>query len=214
MSKHKDSFKALFKTVTLTLGSLSGCLRRATNLSSDEVSAVVDRIDKACHLLSVARRLTFQAVEYLVYKTLDEEPEEVESGVAETGVTKKETKMDPLDLILDRSHGCTLIRNLLSIFLNGPSANQMGPKPKSVPAKQAQELAAETYGGLKNVLSNLPTLNDAVSPMPLSIPKADLAVEIHTAIREHFGRLPVLVTKKVRSHFLFSTETSSIITDQ
>ncbi|KAF9346526.1 hypothetical protein BGX34_003829 [Mortierella sp. NVP85] len=99
--------------------------------------------------------------------------------------------MDPLDILLDRQHGKTLVRNLIACFLNG-SVSIKGKKPTDT----SQGSCHRNYNGMKILLPGLPRLN---SPnLPLSIPQEDLSVNIHTAIREQFGRLPLLIVDKLK----------------
>ncbi|KAG0200674.1 hypothetical protein BGX31_003999, partial [Mortierella sp. GBA43] len=181
MKTHKNSFQAAFKTVTLTLGSLSGCLRRATNLSGSEISDIVARINEAVHILSITRQVVFKALEFFLYKSLNEDQHVVQG------------QMDPLDLILHKQHGETLVRNLLALVLYG-SISGCGPRSTGI-ALQARKLAKDIYDDLKEIIPDLNPTNP--NNLPLGIVKADLAVNIRMAIREHFGRLPVLITKKL-----------------
>lgn len=68
---------------------------RATELSADEDSAVVERVDQAAHVLSVTRRLVFRAIELFVYKTLGQEPEDEIPDQEQGVITKKDMKMQP-----------------------------------------------------------------------------------------------------------------------
>ncbi|KAI8354697.1 hypothetical protein B0O80DRAFT_528719 [Mortierella sp. GBAus27b] len=51
----KTLYKKAFARVTLTLGSTSGCLKRATNLSPDDAKQVADRIESAADIINNAR---------------------------------------------------------------------------------------------------------------------------------------------------------------
>ncbi|KAF9943849.1 hypothetical protein BGZ65_000109, partial [Modicella reniformis] len=62
---------------------------------------------------------------------------------------------------------------------------------------QARNLAKNIYDDVKEILPGMGPTNP--QHMALGIAQLDLSVNIHTAIRQHFGRLPVLVTKKMES---------------
>jgi len=200
---HKEAFQTSFKTITLTLGSLGGCLRRATDLSDSEVSVVVERVNQAVHVLSIARCLVFRALEYFVYKSLDKivkenAPPKGKKNAKKSrvkGANKQDDKgMDPLDILLNGKHGETLVRNLIACFLNG-SVSKRGAQPTGT-ALQVRRLATDIYDDMKRLLPDLNRLN--TTNMPLSIPQGDMAANIHSAIRLHFGRLPMLIIGKVR----------------
>lgn len=201
MKHHKDAFKRSFKNVTLTMGSLTGCMRRATNLTSLEISAVATRINQAVHILSVTRGLVFRAIEFFLYKSLDA----VQQGQTAGG------QLDPLDMLLHRQHGATLIRNLIVLVLTG-TASVAGPQARGE-ALRARNIAVGIYHDLLEILPGLGPTNP--QNMCLGVAQEDLSVNIHTAIREHFGRLPVLLTKKVRmcSMVLFSVYRLNCNTD-
>lgn len=184
MNHHKKAFKQSFKMVTLTMGSLSGCMRRATNLTSHEISTVAARIDQAVHVLSVTRGLVFKAIEHFLYKSL---------AATQPGQTA-DGCLDPLDMLLHRQHGATLIRNLIALVLTG-TVSVHGRTPTGE-ALRARNIAAGIYRDLKEIISGLGPTNP--QRMNLGVAQEDLSVDIHTAIREHFGRLPLLLTKKVR----------------
>jgi hypothetical protein len=188
MSDHKDMFQRSFKTVTLTLGAISGCIRRATTLTSEETAAVERRINDAVHIMSLTRSIVFHGIELYVYKSLT------------TTVPRRTDELDPLDLLVHKDHGASFVRNLISHILSG-SPPTKGPKAKKPATVQAKQLANDVYQELKDVLSDLkptnPPKNKESVEMPLGIPQADMAVNILTAIRQHFGRLPGLIIKKV-----------------
>ncbi|KAF9342991.1 hypothetical protein BGX34_007378, partial [Mortierella sp. NVP85] len=70
-----------------------------------------------------------------------------------------------------------------------------GRKPTGT-ALQARQLALEMYNDMKRLIPDLDKQN--VANMPLSIPQSDMAVNIHSAIRQHFGELPMLVVEKLK----------------
>ncbi|KAK3806842.1 MAG: hypothetical protein J3Q66DRAFT_375156 [Benniella sp.] len=213
----RTNFTKAFKIVSLTLGCLTGALRRAMSMNQQEARAVADPMNIAAHILSKARILVFKGVEHFVYQQLEslqsknvvpssmigsQEPESSSaadtsmtdqaldttepspatdtslpnhaldtctSGTS-TGTSETDAAMKPLDLLLDDQHGRTLIRNL-------------GP--------------LEIYEGLKKDFPGIMSLKKmAAGKMSLSVPNGDMAANIHTAIRVHFGRLPEFTTTK------------------
>ncbi|KAF9344365.1 hypothetical protein BGX34_005751, partial [Mortierella sp. NVP85] len=63
----KDEIGKVFKTVTLTMGALTSCIRRATSLSKEESKHVSNRINEAVHVLNLARTIGFKAIENYIY---------------------------------------------------------------------------------------------------------------------------------------------------
>jgi len=236
----KNLVTKTFKTVSLTLGCLTGTLRRATSMNQHEARAIADRINIAVHVLSKARILVFKGIEDFIYQELESlkpkvaalssmvGPHEGESsssmdtsatnpvlGTSEsnfsmdTSVTNpalgssepssavdtSTSTMIPLDLLLNPTHGKTLIRNLGSLIVNG-SIDQ-GRVANDPPGRQARELAKQIYGKLKKDVT-LPLKNMVDGKMSVSVPNAEMAVNIYTAIGVHFGRLPEVITTRVR----------------
>ena len=100
-------------------------------------------------------------------------------------------KAGPLDLLLDSSHGTTIIRNLLSSVL-GESGVRDTEDPQT---QEAQRIGKDMYHQLKSVLPDLQHVNpDAI---PLGVAVMDLAKEMHTSILTHFRRLPGVIVEKV-----------------
>lgn len=135
-----------------TLGCLSRCLWRAINLFAEDVAKVVARIELAVHVLSRARGLVFQALEYFIYRTL---------SASDQTATQITEIMRPRRLIHQtrfpkrhcdgsgRHHFAqfaspTLIRNMISLFLDG-SDSTGGRRAEKDTSKRAQDLARDIY---------------------------------------------------------------------
>jgi hypothetical protein len=215
----KDLFDKTFKIVTMTMGSLTCCLRRATSLNKEQAQRITERLDEAVHVFSRARNIAFKALENYIYlqvtkgakdKQLELEPVEFDPLIpaldlhesaeqdsleASRMIPPKASNMAPLDLILDRAHGTTVVRNLVTLLMNGGDISHGGAVAKAPEAIDAQQIAKEIHKELCLVFPDL----EAVNPksMPLGVPLMELAVNIHSAIRTHFHRLPGLIVNKV-----------------
>lgn len=218
----KKLFVRTFKTVSLTLGCLTGTLRRATSMDRHEAREIADRINDAAHILSRARILVFKGIELFTYRQLDHhtypmnnvqpsliDSQEFESsssvdtsvpnpasGTSTSESDSSTSPMDPLDLLLDKKHGKTLIRNLSSLVINGSIGQGRASDDPS--GQLARELAKQIYSDMGSAFPGVMPLSTMVSgKMSLAVPNGDMAVNIHTSIRVHFGRLPELITTKV-----------------
>ncbi|KAG0007050.1 hypothetical protein BGZ65_010676 [Modicella reniformis] len=229
----KDLFDKTFKTVTMTMGSLYSCIRRATSLDNNQADTIAKRLNDAVHVLSQTRIIAFKAIENFIYLKLAENPtkktlleheytpdpsvsakvEILDPAVAaetevldpmelteaesldpsESAGPSKTAKIDPLDLLLDHTHGTTIVRNLLSIVMKGCRRGG-GAVPRAPEAIMARDTAIDIYRELCLVLPDL----EAVNPkkIPLGVPTMELAVNVHTAISTHFRRLPELIVNK------------------
>lgn len=185
--KLKDLYQKTFQTTTLTLGSLSGCLRRATELSSDDIRKIVARIDAATDILNKARIMVYKSLELFILDSLRSQPA--------PGMIEDPQHIDPLDLILSKQDGETVIRNLIALMLNGKIAGGRPPK-KDSKASRARTLAQSIYNDMRTVLPDLNPVKGSLN-IPLSIPQSELAREIHTSLRTHFSRLPETIISRV-----------------
>lgn len=209
----KKLFDTTFKTVTLTLGCFTGTLRRATSMSKSEARVVADHMDKAVHTLSKTRVLVFKALELFVLREVSSRtPLDIEQSnvvpsssgsTATNDLPPSSNSMDPLDLFLNRQHGQTLIRNLISLVLNG--GIDRGKASKDPVGIQARELAKSVYQDLKSAFPDVVPLNVKADDLCLAVAIGDMALNIFTSIRLHFGRLPELLSKKVRFSLLHLT---------
>ncbi|KAG0231045.1 hypothetical protein BGX31_005657 [Mortierella sp. GBA43] len=201
----KKLYDTTFKTVTLTFGCFTGTLRRATSMSKDEARVVADHLDKAVHTLSKTRILVFKALELFVLREVtSRKPSDIEqsdvvpssSGSTTTNdLSPTNSPMDPLDLFLNKQHGQTLIRNLISLVLNG--GIDRGRTSKDAHGIQARELAKRVYQDLKSAFPDVVPLNVKADDLCLAVAIGDMALNIFTSIRLHFGRLPELLEKKL-----------------
>ncbi|KAK3814455.1 MAG: hypothetical protein J3Q66DRAFT_37783 [Benniella sp.] len=224
----KTLYEKTFQTTTLTLGCLTGCMRRATELG-ENAKDVADCLETAADVLTTTRTITYWCLEHLVVGNLLKEAERVQQAQhelsldpqteasehpqaeanseqqAQNGSTQKAASADqqpgsPLDLLLDRQHGETVIRNLIALVLNG-KIDGRGRKPTHPEATQARELAQSVYESMKKLYQDHTSQDwkptNSTAKLPLSIPQGELAREMHTAIRTHFARLPGVVVAKM-----------------
>lgn len=228
----KVLYEKTFQTTTLTLGCLTGCLRRATDLG-DNAKDVAGCLETAADVLTTTRITTYQCIEYLVASNLlavqapvhQDNPlgPQIEASAdqqahslqiepsSQDESTETEVIVDqqqPLDLLLDRQHGETIVRNVIALVLNG-RIDGRGRKATHPEAVQAREVAQSVYDDMKRLYRDqtsedwVPTNSSA--KLHLSIPQGELAHEIHTAIRTHFARLPGVIVAKVHYRFSFVT---------
>ncbi|KAG0283858.1 hypothetical protein BGZ98_006153, partial [Dissophora globulifera] len=168
----------------------------------------------AVNILSRTRIFVFKAVELKLLRCVQSEDQETSSEGQETSSEDQEMssedqeassedremssddELDLLDFILDKVHGTNLIRNLIALVLNGVLGSQGRPltDPTSI---RVRELAQSMYDDLCEVLPDLTPVKDDLA-MALSIPQAEMAVEIRAAIRTHFGRMPELIVSKMK----------------
>ncbi|KAG0001874.1 hypothetical protein BGZ65_003114 [Modicella reniformis] len=179
----KSLYAKSFKTVTMKLGSIAG-----------QAKAIESRINTAIHLLSQTRMMVLRALEYFVMREVHRSDEVCGD--------------DPLDLILDKAHGFTVVRNLITCFLDGISdlskdnkkSKTKGRRAETANAKQAQELARSIYAGLcgpMGVFAGMKPLKGELK-IYVSIAIQELGREIHTMFRTHFKRLPNLIEEKAK----------------
>lgn len=206
----KGLFEKAFRIMTMTMGSLSCCLQRATSMSRADAESVARRLNDAVHVMSQTRIIVFKAVENYVYLKVTENSSATASpmmfvdsiecassaGPSNSVDPPNINKMDPLDLLLHKDHGVTIIRNLIGIVMRGQVERTMGgTTPKSELAIMACETAGDMYRKICLVLPNLGPSNP--ENLPLGVPLMEMAVNVHSAIRTHFRRLPELVVNKV-----------------
>ncbi|KAF9921380.1 hypothetical protein BGZ65_010399, partial [Modicella reniformis] len=151
----------------MTLGSITGCLRRTTTLTASEISIIRERLEAATDILNKTRIMIYKSLEFFILDTL--------RSPNEAG--------DSLDVILDKTHGDTLVRNLITLILN------------CAKAIQARALARSIYDDMCKELPDLKPFKGS-QDIPLSIPQSELAREILSALRTHFGRLPETIVSK------------------
>ncbi|KAF9346669.1 hypothetical protein BGX34_003720 [Mortierella sp. NVP85] len=130
----------------------------------------------------------------------DEDEDEVEgededdTGGPSTSSSAIPVTMDPLDILLDKQHGPTLLRNLGALVIHGTIGGRSSKDPN---AQKARSLAREIYNDLEPEMT-LPLKGMMTAGnVSFSVPIADMAAKIHTNIRVHFKRLPVLISSKM-----------------
>ncbi|KAG0195296.1 hypothetical protein BGX31_006455, partial [Mortierella sp. GBA43] len=95
-----------------------------------------------------------------------------------------------------RKHGATVVRNLVALVLNGHSDSKKSPTSNQESIR-SQELAQLTYDNLRGILTDLQAVKGS-STIPLGHPQQALAVEIHSALRTHFARIPEIIVSKMK----------------
>jgi hypothetical protein len=175
----KSLHQKTFQTSTMTLGSITGCLRRATNLTADEAGIIRDRLEAAADILNKTRIMVFKGLELFILNEVRSVPQ----------------RSEPLDVLLDKKHGYTIVRNLVALVLNGAIDNR-GRPTRDPEAIRARSSAQSIYDDLCNELPELKPMKGSCK-IPLSIPQMELAREIHCNLRIHYGRLPETIVTKV-----------------
>jgi hypothetical protein len=183
----KDLFQKVFKTVTLTMGSTTACLLRATSLNREQATQITRRLEDAVHVASRARIVVLKAIEHYLYIKVTESPVEESHPVS--------VEFDPLDLILDKTHGTTIVRNLLSLVMSGGTEKDTGATAQASGAIAAKAIAKNIYNALCMAVPDLEPVNPA--KIPLSVARMEMATDLHSDIRTHFRKLPELIVNKV-----------------
>ncbi|KAG9073275.1 hypothetical protein KI688_001067 [Linnemannia hyalina] len=174
----KKSFKSVFATVTLTTGSVKGCLKRATDLTPANVDMVAQRLDMAVSIVNTAKHFVYKMLEMRILG-------ELLSSSPPTSF---------LEDILDSDWAEIVIGNLLSFVLRdstkaiGPTAN----KPKS---KEAQAEAVSIFAAFKGFHPGFKAVNP--SSIPLGVVIDDLAPKICLAMKLHYKKLPQTIRTKM-----------------
>ncbi|KAG9065458.1 hypothetical protein KI688_002785 [Linnemannia hyalina] len=129
--KLKDAFKFAFPTITQTVGSLKGCLRRSLRplgISDDQVDTIASRLEKATSLINEARPHVFRMIQLFLL-------EEVTTVFSPQGASG-ETNVDLLDLVMNKASGQMFIRGLMSLALNGKIVEKKCKKSESIRARE------------------------------------------------------------------------------
>ncbi|KAK3814738.1 MAG: hypothetical protein J3R72DRAFT_461715, partial [Linnemannia gamsii] len=123
----KKSFGGAFKMLVLTVGSLWGCLRRATDLTSEEITQVVNRIDRAGFVMNSAKHLVMKMLEFFILRCLL--PARIQEDRPQDGHEDNAMFGDnALDLLLGKDSAGVIIRHLISFALRGSTTAQAGRK--------------------------------------------------------------------------------------
>ncbi|KAK3847271.1 MAG: hypothetical protein J3R72DRAFT_189194 [Linnemannia gamsii] len=182
----KNSFKAAFKTIAQTVGSIQGCLRRglgSRGVTDAEVNVIADRLEKASDVMNEAKRHVFRMVIMLVLDELTGQPPPQHND---------DGPFDPLDLLLEKESGSLFIRNLTSFVLNGKIQRKEITKDKSL---QARHMAQRICLRYKEITPHLEPVNQ--SNLNLGDLIMDFGAETSLTMRQHFKKLPTTITDKM-----------------
>lgn len=189
----KDAFKFAFPTITQTVGSLKGCLRRSLRplgISDDQVDIIASRLEKATSLINEARPHVFRMIQLFIL-------EEVTTAFSPQGAPGG-TDVDPLDLLMNKTSGQTFIRGLMSLALNGKIADKPCKKADSI---RSRELAQRVYARYKTIIPDFSPIN--TTDIPLGDMQMEFGLATVVCLHTHFRKLPSTVTGKVFTSFLF-----------
>lgn len=193
----KKSFGGAFKTLVLTAGSLWGCLRRATDLTSEEITRVADRIDRAVFVMNSAKHVVLKMLEFFILRCLlpmRDQQDRPQDGHEDGTVFGN----DALDLILGKDAAEVIIRNLISFALRGSSSAQAGRKAEKPESIRAQALAMSIFEQFRALHPSIKALNP--DNIPLANVQQDLAPKIGLAIKMHYKKLPTTIIDRVMLH--------------
>jgi hypothetical protein len=182
----KSSFKAAFKTITQTVGSIQGCLRRGVGsrgVTDAEVNMITDRLKEASTIMNDAMRHVFRMVAMLILDELTGQPLHRHNG---------DGPFDSLDVLLEKESGALFLRNLTSLVLNGKVKRKETTKAKSF---QAKNMAQRIFLRYKEITPYLGPVNK--SGMSLGDVIMEFGASISLTIRQHFRKLPATVTNRV-----------------
>ncbi|KAF9537099.1 hypothetical protein EC957_008864 [Mortierella hygrophila] len=174
----KKSFKSVFATVTLTTGSVKGCLKRATDLTPANVDMVAQRLDMAVSIVNTAKHFVYKMLEMRILG-------ELLSSSPPTSF---------LDDILDSDWAEIVIGNLLS-FVFRDSTKALGPTANKPKSKEAQAEAVSIFTAFKMFHPGFKAVNP--SSIPLGVVLDDLAPTIYLAMKLHYRKLPQTIRTKL-----------------
>lgn len=186
----KSLFRNSFRTMTEKIGCATACIRRATTLAEVEAHAVSNLIEEAVHILNSARILAFKALHLFLVSRL----ENISSTITNESTSNVTTTIDPLDLLLTKKHGRTIMRNLVTLVVNG-KIDERGGASNDEKAIKARFIAKEIYASLTGVVGNIDPVK--TRKLNLTIPQKAMAHKMADCIRSHFRKLPSTVVNKV-----------------
>lgn len=189
----KRAFQSVFATVTLTTGSLQGCLGRSTNLSKAEVAQLTQHVSSAVSTVNSAKHIVYKLIEMRILQPL-----------IETGLNQAEDGPDEsfLEKILDSDWAERFVQNLLSFVLRNSIVPQ-GRPPASDKSKDAVAEAISTFNEFKKTLCpGFKALNS--TDLALSNIIAELAPKICLDQKLHYRRIPETLRTKVPSIHIHS----------
>ncbi|KAF9102242.1 hypothetical protein BGX30_009335, partial [Mortierella sp. GBA39] len=145
----KKSFKSVFATVTLTTGSIKGCLKRATDLTPANVDMVAQRLDMAVSIVNTAKHFVYKMLEMRILGEL------LSSSVPTSF----------LEDILDSDWAEIVIGNLLSFVLRDSTRLQGGPIARKPKSKEAQAEAVSIFAAFKKFHPGFKAVNPSSIPL-------------------------------------------------
>ncbi|KAG0356239.1 hypothetical protein BGX24_006449, partial [Mortierella sp. AD032] len=181
--------------MVLTVGSLWGCLRRATDLTSEEITQVVNKIDRAVFVMNSAKHLVMKMLEFFILRCLlpariqEDRPQDGHEDDAMFGD-------DALDLLLGKDSAGVIIRSLISFALRGSTTAQVGWKAEKTESVRAYALAISIFEQFRALHPSIKALNP--DHIPLSNIQQDLAPKICLAIKMHYRKLPTTIIDKMK----------------
>ncbi|KAK3846473.1 MAG: hypothetical protein J3R72DRAFT_486735 [Linnemannia gamsii] len=185
----KKSFKPVFATVTLTAGSVKGCLKRATDLSTANVDLIVERLDRAVSIVNTAKHLVYKMLEMRIFRELFPSSLQTTQGQA---TVNGQTPF--LEKILDSDWAEILVGNLLSFVLRD-STSVRGPTAHKSTSQDARAEAMSVFADFKKLHPGVKAVNP--SNIPLSIVIDDLAPKICLDMKLHYRKLPQTIRTKM-----------------
>lgn len=195
----KKSFRGAFATVTLTTGSIKGCLKRATDLPTASVDLVAQRLDMAVSIVNTAKHFVYKMLEMQVLRELFASPLPTTQGQAMAG------QQEPfLEKILDSAWADRVIGNLLSFVLRDSTSPQ-GHEATELKSKDARAKAVSIFQDFKKLHPGFKALNP--SSMPLAIVIQELAPKICLVMKMHYRKLPQTIRTEVLIALVIDEET-------
>ncbi|KAF9544268.1 hypothetical protein EC957_012231 [Mortierella hygrophila] len=175
----KRAFKPVFATVTLTTGSLQGCLGRSTNLSKVEVAQLTQHVNSAVSTVNSSKHIVYKLIEIRILQPLLETGlDQAEDGPGESFLEK----------ILDSDWAERFVQNILSLVLRNFTVPQ-GCPPASDTSKDAVAEAISTFNEFKKTLCpGSKALNS--TDLALSNIVAELAPKFCLDLKLHCKRMP------------------------
>ncbi|KAF9950829.1 hypothetical protein BGZ70_001218 [Mortierella alpina] len=218
----KVAFSRTFAISTQTIGCVQGCMARALPpmLTREDVRKLADRLNNSIKTINSARMYVWKMVEIIIYGDLLSATEESisssdsamasdfegsDSDVPSTSqrssaesipdpqASALDTPRSPLDMLLVKSTGTLIIRNLFALALNGKFGG--GRPAQKAASVQGRQIAKDTFEKFKQILPNFEPINK--DELPLSILQEDVADDLFTALRAHFRKLPGTICDKM-----------------
>ena len=185
----KKSFRGAFATIVLTTGTIKGCLKRATDLSTANVDLIAQRLDMAVSIVNTAKHFVYKMLEMQILRELfPSSPQTIQGQPMTSGQTSF------LETILDSAWADRLIGNLLSFVLRD-STSQQGTVANDPKSKDARAKAASIFEDFKKLHPGFKALNP--SSIPLGIIIQELAPKICLAMKLHYRKLLQTIRTKV-----------------